>query len=918
MLEHTVADRLDPEQFQLALAMSRSLVDQGGSQQSDSLASLDNAKASNSSSSVSSEERRIQGIRATLEQYGFKCKNSYQDYDLNVMFGNNTTAMKHSKKGKYRRPSFLVRRNREDLKAFMKAQCERLLKEELNQPLVESTNVNCDIRTYGSDTFWMNQNTEKCDSGMTDYYVDGLVEMNAVGAGYLLKSWSRIPGREWTPERCEKPSDPEPICEIDIQPVEFEGYELIENPEDSLLDMNTVPEEYRKEYNNEAPVYVRPERSHSPDLFASDSGGEADENPKPVESVEVRETPSDDDESDLGANKEENKISALMCTSSENIFDDCEPILDCDMYSSEEVKICTVGTSEACDKSNSPPGRTPTKTNAEMDVEQDHVILISSEENSNEKIEPTLTEALFPSPPKDLSFHALAIQDRLSRASINEMETIELQEDIDDAEDVTQDDDDDDRPSQSIEENNDKQQVSNHSKTSLHSIQNELDDEVLVISDDEVNYSMQQNDSLLYNVSPIASEASVGDVPPNSNGEQKVAAEPGLDLNVTTVYFNADEFKELKAIEGGCNENVCCISSDEENDKNSNGKSVAADNTMAFLDELIQKYNLPPSQPNCDKPNQSELTNYLDNYEIPDFPEETETERENKSVRSSPVSPKQFVPSEEIDREIEQILSQAKQTCTQRGPTEPRSKPIKRTISDSALLRQNKRKPPSVPLGAEKQDSFQTKFKQLTEEPEPPPAKYQIVLDGVSPRPDYDGMVSPALHRELFKYGLKQLSRPKAVKMLNHIYDQLHPLVEVYESEENDEVNSSQTTSDNNVSAVVKKIATTDASSQCNMDSFSAELPDEEYILPAKPRKKTFWCAVPLNIAFYNMVKFNQSLLRQILCYQPIDLDAIYGQLKEIGLRYETNDLIAFLDKRCITFRTAQGSGSRTKKSKTS
>ncbi|XP_058064883.1 structure-specific endonuclease subunit SLX4-like [Anopheles bellator] len=74
------------------------------------------------------------------------------------------------------------------------------------------------------------------------------------------------------------------------------------------------------------------------------------------------------------------------------------------------------------------------------------------------------------------------------------------------------------------------------------------------------------------------------------------------------------------------------------------------------------------------------------------------------------------------------------------------------------------------------------------------------------------------------------------------------------------------------------------------------------------------WCAVPLHVSFFNLVSESEVLQRQILRYEPVSLDNIYATLKDAGLRYETNDLIAFLDKHCITFRSgASGEGERSK-----
>ncbi|XP_053685004.1 structure-specific endonuclease subunit SLX4 [Sabethes cyaneus] len=924
MLEHTVADQLDPEQFQLAVAMSRSLTDQGGSSQPQPNADLsgEEAKASGSSSSISSEERRIQGIRATLEQYGFRCKTSYNDYDLNVIFGANS-GVKNTRKGRWRRPTMLVRRDRESLVAFMKQKSEELLKEELNQPLAAVDDLDCSLRTYGSDVFWMSQNPEECEKGLENYYVESLVQVSSVKACYLLKNWALVPGREPSPNRHVQVEE---STEIDIQPVEFEGYDLIEDPEDSRLDMNTVSEEYRQQYNNEVPVHVRtsksPRRSVSPDLFASDSAGEEQETnaevrPQsntskelvvPENVTEIEEQVSD--EQFVTAIEPEDSGEAdevVLCTSSENIFDDSDPIVDYEVYTSDEAKITTAGPINSCSSRPSPPALeanpgSPTEV-CKAVPDAVTVITLSSSENSNQNMDQpgdrdnnrnvTAADAVFPSPNKDLSFHALAIKDKLSRISFNDVETIDLE---DDAEGTAE----------TVAKTN---LSSEASSASLCSNQDDPDD-VLVISDDEVNYSIRHDYSAICNDSNQQDKLEE-DNPTTSN--QQVDPSKNEDLNSTKVYFNTDELSKHVSQPELNVEASCLISSDEEIVDTVKSKPAKADNTIAFLDNLIDKYNLPTNQTeNCDKSHETGLYSYLEHYEIPDFASDDQS---NEAAQLEPTAQKSpnAKQTENLDEEIEQILSQAKQTCTQlagRRSTEEqnRGNPLKRTISDSALLEPRKKK--ATPT---RKDSFHARFKSLTKEPEPGPGEFEIRLDNVSPRPDYDGMTSPVLHRELFRYGLKLLSRPKAVKMLNHIYAQLHPVVEIYRVDE--EVMSQKRWEEisDRQQQQVTEVTEQDGSDSNGLMPFVPEMEGEEYILPVKPRKKTFWCAVPLNIAFYNMVAANRKLRQQILCYQPIDLDAVYGHLKEIGLRYETNDLIAFLDKRCITFRTAQGSGSRTK-----
>uniref|UniRef100_A0A182UUV9 Structure-specific endonuclease subunit SLX4 n=1 Tax=Anopheles merus TaxID=30066 RepID=A0A182UUV9_ANOME len=130
-------------------------------------------------------------------------------------------------------------------------------------------------------------------------------------------------------------------------------------------------------------------------------------------------------------------------------------------------------------------------------------------------------------------------------------------------------------------------------------------------------------------------------------------------------------------------------------------------------------------------------------------------------------------------------------------------------------------------------------------------------------------MSTPEIERELFKYGLKSLQRPKAVRVLNYLFETMHPYVVIEERKEDANIQLGELESIPTASQGVRK-----------------------------------------------KLSESEALQRQILRYEPINLDDIYGILKDGGLRYETNDLIAFLDKYCITFRTAASSGDRTAKVK--
>ncbi|CAG2054063.1 unnamed protein product [Timema podura] len=58
----------------------------------------------------------------------------------------------------------------------------------------------------------------------------------------------------------------------------------------------------------------------------------------------------------------------------------------------------------------------------------------------------------------------------------------------------------------------------------------------------------------------------------------------------------------------------------------------------------------------------------------------------------------------------------------------------------------------------------------------------------------------------------------------------------------------------------------------------------------------------------------NTDLYERILRYEPIWLEELTKELKSQGLKFNSNQLMDYLDEQCITFRTAQGQRNRAKK----
>lgn len=204
--------------------------------------------------------------------------------------------------------------------------------------------------------------------------------------------------------------------------------------------------------------------------------------------------------------------------------------------------------------------------------------------------------------------------------------------------------------------------------------------------------------------------------------------------------------------------------------------------------------------------------------------------------------------------------------------------------------------------------TFETEFEFETD-------LYTIKTKNVQSKPDYKSMSLSGLTEELKKFGLKKLSRQRAIFILEHIYKQTHPVFNeingnlFIEEEivtkkkspkrkqvEKKKFSSSQPSCSKNLEEINELSQDSEITPEEDFsadlladDGTSAEIEYEEYYLPSKPRGKINSCAVPLHIAFYNKTKSDKKLRELILCYEPINLDELYAFFKGIGLRYEPN-----------------------------
>lgn len=100
----------------------------------------------------------------------------------------------------------------------------------------------------------------------------------------------------------------------------------------------------------------------------------------------------------------------------------------------------------------------------------------------------------------------------------------------------------------------------------------------------------------------------------------------------------------------------------------------------------------------------------------------------------------------------------------------------------------------------------------------------------------------------------------------------------------------------------------------------------DDVILEKKRCKSKSGCQVPLHIAFHNLISSNPQLKENILMYEPIQLEVVHLMLGQHGYKYQMDvgysktlclsqatmgmgffqDLLSFMDKKCITVKYNQ------------
>ncbi|XP_072743274.1 uncharacterized protein [Anoplolepis gracilipes] len=206
----------------------------------------------------------------------------------------------------------------------------------------------------------------------------------------------------------------------------------------------------------------------------------------------------------------------------------------------------------------------------------------------------------------------------------------------------------------------------------------------------------------------------------------------------------------------------------------------------------------------------------------------------------------------------------------------------------------------------------------------------KIIEKDVTPPPDYIGMKTPELHREMKKYGLKVQKRNRAVKLLTHIYNELHPLVPIAEITSKQKVTEISSDEDEGPPSKKRNVDNNSLEKSSNADDSDDKLlrsqnSDSDTSSGKDPIGKEIELSetesLPENLsniteAFTELLDVDKDLHNKILQYEPVNIKELHQTLRTYGFKCKLSNLMNFLDEQCITFYIPEQSARTRRKAK--
>ncbi|XP_055913476.1 structure-specific endonuclease subunit SLX4 [Eupeodes corollae] len=978
--QHCLVDNINPEEMQMALALSRSEIEVSGS-----------------SGVEANVPDKNDGIREKLKKFGFHVVES-EDFNYAAAYkaskGKNKWANKFTPltlRSSKRQLDKVNQRVEEILRIQFGSHEFESLDEEVPEYSVHNSNL---LPFVPSKRIVHSESSERSDT--VDFYVLSLFEPSKTKPGYLLKDMRRIPGRDRSPVHTKSSSQ----CSLNEQAAQLESpvlkkvrvnessppvasvlsspkrdtstNEKLDFSQQSLPSPISVPGDF-KQRRRKTPKSLDLQNTidsvTSMDYQVEGITNWMEDTVKQTDITPTHATTSSAMNSNMGSDMNSSISLRPIRATSPDIFADSDVEMETDVgsdmerlkftvsrdgietydiFSSDEVKTFSDSKVDSCDKNHNSLLATIDLTQQESETSsQNSIKLLPTSEppilthlNANDDLPSTSFGPHF----KSLVLTNQDANDDLPSTSFEKQFKSPV---------LKYQDANDDLPSTSF-----VMQFKSPKETDLSMENNVLEKSFSTKRNNEFSFGSSTSDDFVKSILLNKSNKSIS-FNKSNNQEDSIDLTQNDEESIDCIVLSDDEvnYSIRKA-------DISLNLKEEQSSNNTSIKSNSKDNQeFSFVDFVAATQPLATQSEDFElnlslKPNNSVSSLEMDLSKRSEFgileeqspfktPTKTPKKTPRRTPRSSPKTPNN------VTKKIRRALSESFLD----SPTES-SAPIKRFSSsnkfkefakseedsfsdlddiDKLIYGSPTKKVYKKPFGLTQLLTGTINDKVVTPEKTNQEVPQEFEFNGriylvrtvdVARRPNFSTMDESALFDKLYRYGIKPLKRKQAEKILEYIYNQTHPCLvdeaDLSPSKANSDQNSDLLTQDargdslsddnDDESEVNERVASEGGSSKFNLKDCcghvlvsniipSMEIKDEQYFFPTNKSKKISTAPLPLHIAWYNLLKSNTQLHEAILYYEPIDLQEVYLFLKGIGYRYEPKDMKYFFDSRSIIFR---------------
>lgn len=862
--ENCLQEGTDPEEMQLALAISESLRDQQRSVEEEPSTSSD-TRFENPFIAMG----KVQPISSVLERFGFKSKTNYSEYELDLIANSKVT--KRSKFQKF--PTMLTRTSQDKRNEMIRIKIDAILE---IQPTCEPTEFDSvneftvfsfylqELQEVRKTTFAACSEDRKTDEVLMNYYITELVEPSFTKAGHLLKDWSKIPGREPTPERNSLAFKPKTL-EADVAPLTEPAFAIEEtNDEES------------KKVNNED------EKQSVDEPVNTEKACEMDELDVPLGNssrMSCSDIFADVEDFDVNAcfSEEENEKCVDEAEDLADHLDDLQAKLSQSLVAVEKITDATEtipetiiilsGSSESTQSGTSQKQHVVMETIAEDSNTTSESLVVEIIENPD-VVDLTIREDEISADsnltiPYDDSYYSL--QQHLKKVeSANQMQLKQQQHIFPEVEiinspiettlvssDEEMFEENGDHESSILDPPEDSQidekETEGLSQNSSFSTFTD-DDDVIEISDEEINYSMRRFHKQEHQLDEGEEETENVDLTQVGDEADVVFSQPEKlsDQSLGDV-LSQNEVVDINDTVSNLLETSVCTSNLNISKHDQSMKFFQDEGLSDSLQDIMARYGSAietKATPKSFRKMQSE--SQLVNDRV----------KRRRTVR---FSIDEDIGSEMIDLTQHFEDDEAKENSILNISLH---KSLDKIMSFSPLpsRKSNQRKSrPKKSLGVQLDDD------------------YLVDTESVVPEPEFRNMTPVELKQALFKYGIRTLPVKKAISLLEFIYDQLHPKIQAQDEEI--DVNDSR-----------RNLNITDIASNIGMqddDAFVFQpglVEDDEFVLPKVRRSKVRMKINSLN-PLINISLHSDPIVSGTLAYFVLQHGSVEHQVSEVHPR---------------------------------